>query len=272
MIVVRDRRQPRADDAPDPQEFARALVVVAHPDDAEFSFGGTVARLAAEGLEMTYVVCTDGRLGGTDPDRSASEVASSRQAEQADAAAFLGVRNVVFLAMADGTLTPSVELRREIVRQIRRWRPGLVLAHQPLRSLVFPLGASHPDHLAAGEATLSAVYPDARNPRAFPEFLAEGLTPHCVREVWVPGHEHTDLLVDVTPYAERKVGAILRHRSQFVTAADPRSEVQWVVERMRSNGVVAGCDYAESFKRIIADAHALPGPPLEERQGDGAVV
>jgi LmbE family N-acetylglucosaminyl deacetylase len=219
-------------------------VIAAHPDDAEYSFGATVARLVDEGTRVDYLVVSDGAQG----------------AEQRDAARLLGVTEVGFLGFPDGSLADTAELRLALTRQIRRQRPDLVLTHQPLRSLQFPIGASHPDHLAVGQAALNAVYPEARNPRAHPELLAEGLSAHRVAEVWVPGHEHTDLLVDVGGTAERKVSAILAHRSQFRSSQDPTADVQWVVDRMRGNGKILGCEYAEAYKRIHTDAAASAGP------------
>jgi LmbE family N-acetylglucosaminyl deacetylase len=250
---------------PLPRSFSRAAVIAAHPDDAEYSFGATVSRLASEGVGVTYIVCTDGSQGGEDPEVPDAQLAETRYTEQRAAAKHLGVDEVVFLGFRDGSLTNDIALRTALTREIRRHRPELVLAHQPLRSLVFPIGASHPDHLAAGEAALSAVYPDARNPRAYPELLAEGLAPHVVDEVWVPGHEHTDLFVDVGTHAQRKVEAILCHRSQFAASADPRADLAWVTDRMRTNGTAAGCAHAEAFKRIVTGSHAAPGPQVAPR-------
>ncbi|OJF14369.1 hypothetical protein BG844_10075 [Couchioplanes caeruleus subsp. caeruleus] len=247
------------------------LVIAAHPDDAEFSFGATVARLTDEGARVTYLVVTDGSQGGEDPTEPAEDLVARRYEEQRAAARVLGVADVVFLGFPDGLVADTPELRRALTREIRRHRPDLVLTHQPLRSLQFPIGASHPDHLAVGQSALSAVYPDARNPRAFPEVLAEGLAPHKVAEVWVPGHEHTDLLVDVDRTVDRKVTAILRHRSQFLGSADPRADVQWVVDRMRGNGTILGCGYAEAYKRIITDAPAAAGPTPPAPQKGGEV-
>ncbi|MEU8848992.1 PIG-L deacetylase family protein [Streptomyces sp. NPDC048564] len=247
---------------PLPRIFSRAAVIAAHPDDTEYSFGATVSRLVSEGTRVTCIVCTDGSQGGEDPDLPAAQLTDTRYEEQRAAAKHLGVDEVVFLGFRDGSLTSDIALRRALTREIRRHRPELVLTHQPLRSLIFPIGASHPDHLAVGEAALSAVYPDARNPRAFPELLGEGLQPHVVDEVWVPGHEHTDLLVDVGTHAQRKVEAILCHRSQFAASADPAADVAWVVDRMRSNGTAAGCTHAEAFKRIVTGSHAAPGPQV----------
>jgi LmbE family N-acetylglucosaminyl deacetylase len=231
--------------------FERALVVAAHPDDAEFSFGATVARLVDEGTQVTYLIVTDGSQGGEDPTLPTGELAAIRAAEQRDAARVLGVEDLVFLGFPDGQVADTNELRLALTREIRRHRPELVLTHQPLRSLQFPIGASHPDHLAVGAAALNAVYPFARNPRAFTELLAEGLPAHRVDEVWVPGYEHTDLLVDVSHTGDRKVSALMEHRSQFLGSPDPRADVQWVVDRMRGYGKTLGCEYAEGFKRIM---------------------
>ncbi|WP_285564566.1 MULTISPECIES: PIG-L deacetylase family protein [unclassified Streptomyces] len=259
---------------PLPRAFHRVLVIAAHPDDAEFAFGATVARLTDEGAQVVYVVVSDGAQGGEDPDEPTAELVATRYAEQREAAGTLGVSEVVFLGLPDGTLADTPALRLALTREIRRHRPELVLTHQPLRSLQFPVGASHPDHLAVGEAALNAVYPFARNPRAFPELLAEGLPAHRVAEVWVPGHEHADLFVDVSRSAERKVAAVLTHRSQFRTSKDPRADVQWVTDRMRGNGASAGCAHADAFKRIVTDAAGAAGPPPARQRtdtpGDGA--
>jgi LmbE family N-acetylglucosaminyl deacetylase len=235
-------------------------VIAAHPDDAEYSFGGTVARLVDEGTLVTYLVVTDGAQGGDDLREPTETLVATRLAEQRGAARVLGVDDVVFLGFPDGLLADTPDVRLALTREIRRRRPDLVLTHQPLLSLEFPIGASHPDHLAVGRAALSAVYPDARNPRAFPELLTAGLAAHVVAEVWVPGHEHTDLLVDVSQTAERKVRAILAHRSQFRGSPDPLTDVGWVVDRMRGNGALLGCELAEAYKRIITGSPAAAGP------------
>ncbi|GAA1739459.1 PIG-L family deacetylase [Luedemannella helvata] len=237
------------------------MVVAAHPDDAEFSFGATVARLTDEGTEVVYVVCTDGSLGGSNPRPSADDVSAVRYAEQRAAAAALGVHDVVFLGFRDGELTADVALRRAVTRQIRRWRPGIVLTHWPQRSLTFPIGASHPDHFAAGEAVLSAIYPDARNPRAYPDLLADGLEPHVVEEAWLPGLREPNHFVDVSRYADRKIEAILQHKSQFTEHSDPVASLGWVRDRMRHNGSYVGCDYAEAYVRIQTGSNAGAGPP-----------
>lgn len=250
---------------PLPRAYPRVLVISAHPDDAEFAFGGSVARLVEAGSEVTYVVCTDGTLGGEDPAVEAADLAARRRAEQRDAADRLGVGAITFLGLEDGTLEAGLPLRRLLSRAIRTTRPDLVLTHQPVRSLVFPMGASHPDHLAVGEAALCAVFPDAGNPRAFPELLAEGLAPHSTPEVWVPGFEHTSFYVALDDrHVTAKRQAILRHTSQFERSPSPEDAIGWVGERLAAYGPAAGADWGEGFVRVVNGTSA--GPAGEVRR------
>lgn len=224
----------------------RVLVVAAHPDDPEFHFGATIAALVSDGAAVSYVICSDGVQGGGDLSVTDEKVAAIRAAEQRAAAAVLGVRQVTFLGCRDGQLAPTVGLRRMITSELRRHRPSLVLTHYPRRVLDIPVEASHPDHLAVGEATLAALYPDVSNPRAFPELLSEGLAAHRVNEVWVPGYEHPNHYVDATLYVSRKVEAICCHRSQL-TDGPP----DWIYVWMRESGRKPGYEYAEHFRRIV---------------------
>ncbi|MET0399380.1 MAG: PIG-L deacetylase family protein [Longimicrobiaceae bacterium] len=229
--------------------YRRALVVSAHPDDPEFLFGAAVASLVDAGAEVAYVVCSDGANGSRDPDATRAEVAAGRYEEQRAAARELGVEEVAFLDFPDGRLAPTDELRTAIAREIRRFRPELVITHFPRRALDVPIEASHPDHFAVGEATLAAVFPDAANARAQPALLAEGLQPHRVKEVWIPGYERTDHYVDATALMDRKIAAIRCHRSQ-VGGADPRESLAWVYGWMKGVGGAGGYEYAENYKRI----------------------
>lgn len=236
------------------RHFERVMVIAAHPDDPEFGFGATVAKFTSDGAEVTYVVCTDGSQGGEDPSVPDAELTRVRYAEQRAAAEILGVGEVVFLSFRDGHLVADIELRKAITREIRRFKPQLVLTHQPLRAINVPIGASHPDHLAVGEATLGAVYPDARNPRAYPELLREGLEAHRVKEVWLPGFDEPDQFVDASAVIDRKIEAILCHRSQFEKPGiEPDAPAKWIRDRMRQIGERAGYEYAEAFKRIETD-------------------
>lgn len=231
--------------------YERALVITAHPDDPEFLFGATVARLAGEGTELRYVIVSDGSLGGKDPATPRAELAEVRYAEQRAAAAVLGVSEVAFLGFPDGGLAavPRDDLHRAIVREIRRFRPDLVITHFPRRALGIPIEASHPDHIAVGEATLHAIFPAANNARSYPELLDEGLRPHRVKEVWVPGYEGADHVVDATTVIDRKSAAILCHKSQL-DAASPGVVPPWVYWWMKRSGAASGYEYAEEFKRV----------------------
>lgn len=233
-------------------EVTNALVVFAHCDDAEWFFGGTIARLVAQGVEVNYVVCTDGSSGGVDLSVSDAELAATRAAEQRAAADVLGVREVVFLGYSNDELTVTVDLKRDLVRQIRRFRPDLVLGLAPYRIMDASVDWSHGDHIAAGEATLQAVYPESLMPRIYPELLAEGWQPHQVTEVWVPAMQDADLYVDVTDVAQAKMDAVWCHTSQNGEANGNRDRLfaEGVGPWMEEAGRRIGCRYAERFRRI----------------------
>ena len=198
---------------PGPNGVERILVVTAHPDDVDFGAAGSVAVWTDAGVAVSYCVITDGEAGGSDRSMSRADMAAVRRDEQRAAAAEVGVTDVTFLGYSDGRLTPSLDLRRDVSREIRRIRPDRVVAQSPERNWA-RVYASHPDHLAAGEAAACAVYPDARNPFAHPELLEEGLEPHVVPELWVMATERADRVVDATDQFERKLAALRSHRSQ----------------------------------------------------------
>ena len=197
----------------DDAAVGRVLVITAHPDDVDFGAGGTVATWTSQGLEVSYCVITDGDAGGFDPAVPRSEIPAIRRAEQQAAAAVMGVSRVDFLGYRDGQLSVTYELRRDLSRVIREVRPQRVVCMSPERNWQ-RIGASHPDHLAAGEAALQAVYPDARDPFAHPELLAAGMHDWVVTEVWVMGHPLGTTYVDVTDALPRKVEALRAHVSQ----------------------------------------------------------
>ncbi len=231
-------------------KFDRVLVVSAHPDDPDFGAGGTIGRLADSGAEVTYVIVTDGSQGGEDPTQKDAELIAIRQREQKAAAKVLGVKRVEFLGYKDGHLAPDLKLRRDIVRMIRKHRPEMVMTHIPGRVLDAPLGGSHPDHLAVGEATMAAVYPDSRNPRAFRSLLKEGLKAHEVKEVWIPFWTMGDYLVDISSTLDRKIEALRKHKSQVSKPGREWDFEKFMRKRHRDVGTRAGYRYAESFKRI----------------------
>src|SRR6266566_803676 len=191
------------------------MVVSAHPDDPEFSAGGSVAKLAKDGAKVTYVIVTDGSQGGEDPKQKDSELIAIREKEQRAAAKVLGVKKIEFLGYKDGHLTPDLKLRHDIVRMIRKHKPDLVITHLPGRAIDMPMGGSHPDHLAVGEATMAAVY-----------------------------------LVDITPVLDLKFAALKKHQSQIAKPGQEWDFEKFMRKRHREIGKKAGFRYAESFKRI----------------------
>lgn len=230
-------------------EVERALVIGAHPDDVDFGAAGTMARWVDAGIEVVECIVTDGDAGGFDPDVPRSQIPAIRRAEQEAAAKELGVERVVFLGYPDGRLTPSIELRRDLSRVIRQVRPQRVLCQSPERNWA-RLFASHPDHLAAGEAAVCAVYPDARNPFAHPELAVEGLEAHSVAELWLMAHPAPDHWVDVTDQFDRKVAALLAHASQMTDAAGlPERLRGWAAANAEAGGLPDG-RLAEAFAVI----------------------
>ncbi len=228
----------------------RALVVTAHPDDVDFGAAATIALWTRDGIEVTYCVCTDGDAGGFDPAVPRGEIPTIRRAEQRRAAKEVGVHDVRFLGYPDGSLAVTPELRRDISRAIRQVRPERMLIHSPERNWA-RLIASHPDHLAAGEAAIVAAYPDATNPFAHPELLLdEGLEAWAVPEVWLMAHPHPDHDVDVTDAVEVKLAALRAHESQTAHIGDLEDMIRGA---LRANAQRARLDegrYAESFKIV----------------------
>jgi LmbE family N-acetylglucosaminyl deacetylase len=229
----------------DPPAPASLLVVMAHPDDAEFSAGGTLARWTGAGARVSYCICTDGDKGTSDPRRDPRAVAEERIAEQRAAARVLGVDEVVFLGHPDGVLQPTLELRRDIVRVIRRVRPEAVLCPDPTRRFG-PGYINHPDHRAVGDVALDAVYPSARDPLVFPELVEEGLAPHKVTQVFVANPTEPNCLVDISGTLEQKLDALRQHRSQIT---DDRLR-ELVPRRAAEVGAPHGLAAAEAFHHI----------------------
>jgi LmbE family N-acetylglucosaminyl deacetylase len=232
------------------QPLERALVIFSHPDDAEFSAAATIALLTAGGTRVDYVVTTDGGKGTEDPAVTPAQLTATREAEQRAAADRLGVSEIVHLGYPDGYLTPSLELRRDIVRQIRRFRPDLVIAQNPIRRQDGNPFIGHPDHLATGEATLAAVYPAARDRLNFPELLDEGLEPWKVRQVLVTGSERPNLFLDVSATFEIGLEALFCHVSQIADRDETAREAR---ERATERGELAGMPLASAFLSIILD-------------------
>ena len=231
-------------------EIERILVVTAHPDDVDFGASGTVAHWTDAGIKVSYCICTNGDQGGEDATVDREEMPAIRQAEQRAAGAEVGVEDIHFLNYRDGWLAPTFELRRDIVRVIRQVRPDRMLIQSPERNWN-RIQASHPDHLAAGEAAIQAVYPDARNAFAWPELLSEeGLAPWTVREVWITASSAADHWVDVTDTFPRKIQALKRHLSQTGHMENMEEMVRsWGALNAELGGLPIG-RVAESFKIV----------------------
>jgi len=229
----------------------RVLVIVAHPDDCDFGCAATTARWTDAGVEVSYCIVTDGQAGGYDRKVPRERMAEIRRTEQSAAGKVVGVSDITFLGYPDGELTVTHELRRDITRVIRTKRPDRVVAQSPERSWnrIF---AAHPDHLAAAEAAVCAVYPDSRNPFAHIDLLErEGLEPHTVRELWIMGiPERVNQWVDVTATADRKLEALRCHRSQYQEWAPLEERVRgWLRASAESAGLPDGAA-AEGFHRV----------------------
>jgi LmbE family N-acetylglucosaminyl deacetylase len=228
----------------------RALVVISHPDDAEFGAAATIAQLTTAGVRVDYVVTTDGSKGTEDPDMTPEALAATRMAEQRAAADILGVGEIVHLGYPDGYLQPSLDLRRDITRQVRRFRPDLVITQNPQRRLDHNPFVGHPDHLATGEATLASVYPAARDHLHFPELWRdEALEPWKVRQVLLTGVEEPNLWLDISETFETGLAAILAHASQ-VKREDVEERMR---ERARNVGEPQGIGMAQAFLSIIIE-------------------
>ena len=225
-------------------DFSKILVVFAHPDDAEFTSGGTVARWTEEGAEVHYVCVTDGSAGSNDPDMTRERLAVIREAEQRAAAESLGVASVTFLGFTDGYLECSLDARRALAREVRRNRPDLLVGPDPSRLWTKGVYINHPDHRAAGELVLCAVMPDAPSRPQFPELLDEGFEPFEVPALWLAGSD-ADHYVDISATMDRKLAALACHASQV--GGDPEVEER-VRERARSYGERAGLEYAEAYR------------------------
>ncbi len=226
------------------------LCVVAHPDDIDFGAGGTIKRWRDAGVKITYCLVTDGDAGGFDVNFPRELMPGVRQEEQRAAGRVLGVEDIFFLGFKDGEVEVSLDLRKKIAAVIRKVRPQRVLTQNPERNFgrIF---SSHPDHMAAAEAALRAVYPDARNPFAFPELLGAGLSPHSVEEVWVMAPNRPDTFVDVSATLSAKLEALRCHVSQE-TDKDHKLEER-IKTWLELNRVAAGWEegrFAEAFLRV----------------------
>ena len=223
----------------------RVMLITAHPDDSEFGAGGSVARHVREGREVTYVIATNGNKGSSDRTMTPERLATIRESEQRHAARVLGVEHVEFLGYPDCELEDTRALRRDVTRQIRKWRPDLIITMQPTRTK--NLYASHRDHRTIGSVALDCIYPLARDPMACPELIPE-YEPHNVREVHLMQWDEAELIVDIAEVMDVKLKAIACHQSQFNDFAAGEARVR---ERAAQLGKSRQYAFAEAFDRIV---------------------
>ena len=229
----------------------RVAVIMAHPDDPDFSCAGTCAKWAAEGRHVTYVLITNGDKGSDDRELSSEQLIEIREAEQRAAAAILGVKECVFMRHPDGMLVPNLELRRELVRVIRRLRPDVLICSDPTSWYFGQEYINHPDHRAGAQAVLEALFPASRNHRMFPELLDEGLEPHRVEEVYIATSKESDTFIDITPYMDLKIAALRAHVSQMGDW-DPDEPIRgW--NREDGKKCDPPVEYAEDFRYFKLD-------------------
>jgi LmbE family N-acetylglucosaminyl deacetylase len=210
----------------------RVMVIMAHPDDPEFFSGGTIALWAREGAEIIYLILTNGNKGSDDPAMSPERLRQVRRTEQREAADLLGVKTIIFLDEPDGELQPTLQVRKKVVREIRRHRPHVVICPDPSAYYFGNTYVNHPDHRMAGQVALEAIFPAARNRMYHPDLLDEGLLPHAVREIYLVGALEPDRWVDISQVMDLKIQAIRAHASQLT---DPQAAIERV--RLRAEAV-----------------------------------
>lgn len=227
----------------------KILVVLAHPDDPEFFCGGTLSIWAKEGHEINYCLLTKGDKGINDQFKGAEDIRQLRIEEQKSASKVIGAKQITFLDNEDGYLTPNLELRKEVARVIRQERPDIVVTCDPTNYYIRDSYINHPDHRAAGQVVIDAVFPAAQNELFFPELVAdEHLPPHHVKEVWISLPKEPNVFIDITDNWDNKINALLKHASQI-------GEIDKFLERMRSRRTEDSTDenprYEELFRRVV---------------------
>ena len=246
---------------------ASALVVAAHPDDIEFGCAGTVARWVQEGARVTYALLTNGAAGSSDPQMTRERLAELREAEQRASAKVVGVDQVEFLGHEDGLLEPSLEVRKEVVRLIRRVRPEVVVTTDPTTRYFADQYINHPDHRAAGEVTLAAVIPGSDTRLAYPELLDEGLEPVKLTGVWLMMNMEPNLVVDIGDFLDKKIESLACHATQ-ISQADGE-EMGFVTGMAEFSAAEQPFQYGEAFRVFRFDLpwrmpEAAPEAPLSE--------
>lgn len=223
-----------------------AMAIVAHPDDIEFSCAGTLARWSKSGCRIAYVLCTSGEVGIAEAGMSKKRAAEIREAEQRAAAKIIGAQEVIFLQEPDGMLQATIELRKKLVREIRRFRPEVVVCGDPTIVWAGDSYINHPDHRAAATAALDAVFPASGQPNLFEELSDEGISAYKPRKVYVTSWTQTDQFINITETIDIKIAALRTHKSQMKDW-DPGPHVkEWAAERAKGKEMT----YAEAFRVV----------------------
>src|SRR5512134_1673928 len=244
----------------------RAMSIYAHPDDQEFSIGGTLAKWARAGSEVISVIITSGDSGSNDPAKDGShkqELAELREKEQLAANAILGVKETLFLRYPDGELEPTIGLRKDLTRIIRQYKPDVVLAGNPEAWFYGDEYLNHPDHRAAAQAAATAVFPSAGTRLMFTELLEAGYEPHEVKRFYVHGTDKVNTWIDITDTLELKIKALQQHVSQV----DPNEVEKWMREWAEEEAKDQDMKYAEAYKVMILKRDEEVEEVEEEKAG-----
>jgi LmbE family N-acetylglucosaminyl deacetylase len=235
---------------PEWSNVSRVLVIMAHPDDADISCGGTAIQMAKQGIEVTYMVLTNGDKGNHNPEITRNQLIAMRKIEQRQAAEVSGVKQVLFMDEEDGFLRPTRAIRKRVTREIRRLRPQLIICPNPERYFFGQGYINHPDHRNAGLVALEAIFPATDNPMFYADLNNEGYAPHKISQLYVTGHDDLDVEVDVTDAIDQKIQAILCHKSQFTEpeGAEDRWRERWA--ETQADGSIR---YFERFKGMRFD-------------------
>ena len=232
---------------PDWTNVQRALVIMAHPDDPDFTCAGTAIQMARQGIEVTYMILTDGDKGNHNPEITKNQLIAMRKIEQRNAAATSGIKGVLFMGEEDGFLRPTPEIRKRVTREIRRIRPELIICTDPERYLVADGYINHPDHRNAGLVALEAIFPAADNMMFYPDIADEGYLPHKISQLYVFGHRDPSVKIDITNEVETKIASILCHKTQI---QNPEEAPKRWLERWGEKQEDGTMRYFEQFKAM----------------------
>jgi LmbE family N-acetylglucosaminyl deacetylase len=225
--------EPQSLSAPDWTDVRRVLVIMAHPDDPDFTCAGTMTQMARQGIEVTYMILTNGDKGNHNPEITRNQLIAMRKIEQRAAATLCGVKEVLFMGEEDGFLRPTRKIRERVTREIRRIRPDVVVCPHPDRYFSGTGYINHPDHRNAGLVALEAIFPAADNPMFYPEMADEGYLPHKISQLYIFGHEEPNVEVEITQEIDTKIQAILCHTSQIESPEEAKTRWKefWGVEQ-----------------------------------------